>query len=1204
MRRTLVTLTVAALPLLSGPAAMGQTYWRVNGGEPMSGSVLSDFGLYYAVGTYADFDPADTNGFPDVYVYDRLTQSYAWVSSDTAGNPGNNFSGGTRLGPGGPGVAISADGRFVTFLSFATNLVANDNTAGFPDIFLRDRDVSADATFDTPGDVATTRVSLSTGGAEADAMCTTPDISGDGSIVIFASDATNLVANDLNGFRDVFLHNVTAATTIRVSIDTAGTEPNSNCINPSISRDGRYVVFQTAATNLLAVDANGSATDIFIRDTQSNTTALVSQSSSGLQASAGSVVFYGGAVSGDGRYVAFQSSATDLVSPDNNPADDIFVRDTVGGTTVMVSVNTSGVQANGNCLEPSITDDGRYIVFKSTATNLGAAGGPQLRAYYHDRDADADGILDEPGAISTSLGILMTSGPAPQPPAIVTPTGDAIVLLTPVSLEPGDGGFNDDYYFADLEFDADLDGLRDFWEGVGIDADSDGTFDLILPNADHRRKQLYVEVDAMMGRAPTFIGGGGPTGTTLDAVVQTFGNSPVPNPDGSTGIDIELLVDETNLSLASWGTSPWFSFDQIKNGGAFPGDLGRFGTSAERGSPNWTNIRAARMLSYRYCIFADSYCICVPNTIAPCAYQACSSSGRAELPGNDFFVTLGGCDWSGCWSPLGGTNLQQQGVFLHELGHALNLRHGGGDNSNYKPNYYSTMNYSWTLPNGVNASPGSYAGFWPLNYSGAVWPTMNESGGLNETVGINAPVNIRVPVGAPNPLPLLQWTQGAIDFDRDGTPGNVAATADVNYVTGNVPSAGEMLTGYDDWANLSLALSGDPNFADGPSGGTDSGDEISHHELARLGQVGDCNGNGVWDSDDVTLGGFDDCNGDGTPDECGFADSFDAYAQAASMHGMSGWKGWDDSAAATAFVTDTVTRSAPRSLDIEGAADLVHEFCGADFGVWSFEAWQYIPSDFSSNSVQPFAGSYFVLLNAYQDGGPYNWSVQMGFDSNSGNLFAFNGNGLNTVQVPYETDRWKKIQIIIDLDDDWTRVYYDDELVTEYPWTGGVLGEGGGALDIAAVDLYANGASSVYYDDLRSISGCGATRFDDPDADGLDTETELRMGTNSCQPDTDGDGLHDGIDNCPLYYNLDQADCNADGVGDVCELVNGLEHDCNGNGVLDGCDPEAQDVTLFANEMLSPAPDPTLACFFDTNLDGDLNAGDVQPFILRMLGQP
>ncbi|MFQ5806677.1 MAG: hypothetical protein ACE5I3_09525 [Phycisphaerae bacterium] len=210
---------------------------------------------------------------------------------------------------------------------------------------------------------------------------------------------------------------------------------------------------------------------------------------------------------------------------------------------------------------------------------------------------------------------------------------------------------------------------------------------------------------------------------------------------------------------------------------------------------------------------------------------------------------------------------------------------------------------------------------------------------------------------------------------------------------------------------------------------------------------------------------------------CGWAlwaDSFDYYAVGSGMHGQGRWKGWDNDPAWDAVVTDAQARSVPHSVDIKDDADLVHEFFGADSGTWTFTARQYIPSDFSSNGGGQFAGTYFVMLNTYNDGGPHensDWSVQMQFDSNDGMLKVYYGDGVNTIEVPYVTDRWVKIQAVIDLDEDWTQIYYDDELVAEYSWTGGVLGGGGGALNIGAVDLYANGSTSVYHDDLALRPG-------------------------------------------------------------------------------------------------------------------------------------
>jgi hypothetical protein len=195
-------------------------------------------------------------------------------------------------------------------------------------------------------------------------------------------------------------------------------------------------------------------------------------------------------------------------------------------------------------------------------------------------------------------------------------------------------------------------------------------------------------------------------------------------------------------------------------------------------------------------------------------------------------------------------------------------------------------------------------------------------------------------------------------------------------------------------------------------------------------------------------------------------EDFDQY-DPGPLHGGCGWKGWDNDPAFDAPVTGVQSNSGPHSVQIDGAADLVREHMRPDPGSWSYTAWQYIPSDFTSGGGGQFDGTYFILLNTYQDGGPYNWSTRLQFDSNDGMLKVYDGDHNFAGAIPYDTDRWVKIQHEIDLDTDWTQIYYDDDLVAEYTWTGGVLGEGGGALDIAAVDLVAVGSTPVYYDDLR-----------------------------------------------------------------------------------------------------------------------------------------
>ena len=219
--------------------------------------------------------------------------------------------------------------------------------------------------------------------------------------------------------------------------------------------------------------------------------------------------------------------------------------------------------------------------------------------------------------------------------------------------------------------------------------------------------------------------------------------------------------------------------------------------------------------------------------------------------------------------------------------------------------------------------------------------------------------------------------------------------------------------------------------------------------------------------DDLTLEPIDAL----PPNLCGSAwsESFESYPLAGIAH-KGGWDGWDDDASFDGTVTETTSRSGTQALVVAGDTDIVRELCWdpADDSRWlEFSAWQYIPSDFASGGEEAVAGSYFMLLNTYGAGGPYHWSLQMQFDSNDGRLKVFHGNGADNIEHPYVTQRWTRIQAIVDRDDDWTRVYYDGDLVAEYSWTGGVLGEGGGAMDIAAVDLFANGSSPIYYDDLR-----------------------------------------------------------------------------------------------------------------------------------------
>ena len=185
-------------------------------------------------------------------------------------------------------------------------------------------------------------------------------------------------------------------------------------------------------------------------------------------------------------------------------------------------------------------------------------------------------------------------------------------------------------------------------------------------------------------------------------------------------------------------------------------------------------------------------------------------------------------------------------------------------------------------------------------------------------------------------------------------------------------------------------------------------------------------------------------------------DNFDSYALGSSMHGQGGWAGWENDPAWTAYVTDDQALSTPHSVDIVGAADLVHEFTGANSGIWTFTTHVYVPSDQVGNS-------YFILISDYQ-GTASKWAVQTWFDTDQ-MLFTHDDGDF----LPLITDEWVEIRVEIDLDADWHELYYDDDLLYEKAWTAGPFNAGDGILNIGCVDLFSYETDSVYYDDMSLV---------------------------------------------------------------------------------------------------------------------------------------
>ncbi len=201
------------------------------------------------------------------------------------------------------------------------------------------------------------RMSVDSSGTEASGDNYGATISADGRYVGFNSDATNLVTGDTNGFPDTFIRDTLTGTTTRISVASDGTQGNSfSDDTPAISADGRYVAFYSGASNLVSGDTNAWE-DTFVRDTVNNTTTRVSVDSSGTQGNNTSSL---PSISADGLYVAFESTATNLVTNDTNGREDIFVRDTINNTTTRVSIDSSGAEANGfSGRVHSISSDGR-----------------------------------------------------------------------------------------------------------------------------------------------------------------------------------------------------------------------------------------------------------------------------------------------------------------------------------------------------------------------------------------------------------------------------------------------------------------------------------------------------------------------------------------------------------------------------------------------------------------------------------------------------------------------------------------------------------------------------------------------------------------------------------------------------------------------------------------------------------------------------
>lgn len=270
--------------------------------------------------------------------------------------------------PNGPSgdPSISANGAHVAFASVASDLGP----------VVGARRLSNDYVFDlSTGKVTLTSQGMN--GAPANGSSTTPSVNGDGTVVAFASNATNLTPGTPHAISDIFVKGATAPVRL-VSVGFGGGQPDAASTQPAVSANGRFVAFTSAADDLVSGDSN-SATDVFVADLTTGTITRVSVTSRGTQANGDS---YNPSISYDGTLVSFTSDATNLVGGDHNHASDVFVHNMTTGATERVSVSSSGRQQNAGVPAPftqfsDLSGDGHYVVFDSNATNLaeGAATG-------------------------------------------------------------------------------------------------------------------------------------------------------------------------------------------------------------------------------------------------------------------------------------------------------------------------------------------------------------------------------------------------------------------------------------------------------------------------------------------------------------------------------------------------------------------------------------------------------------------------------------------------------------------------------------------------------------------------------------------------------------------------------------------------------------------------------------------------------------
>lgn len=349
----LVSLLAPALPAGIEKISGGPQNQNANAGAGLVS--ISESGRYLAFDSMAsNLTPNHPGLGADIFLVDRAAATIVCISENYDGTPNQ-----VELPSMCP--SITPDGRYVCFSSWQDKIVLGESNLVKQDCFVYDR-VSGTKEW----------VSVSDAEGPAVAICSFPTISADGRYVVFQSTSKVLLAGgpELDSVTDVFLRDRQLGTTTKISKSSTGGVANGHNTFPILSGDGRYVVFRSTATNLGPVDSNGPIADLYRVEIATGATQLVTLSSSGIAGNGSSDVDSLDCVSHDGRFVAFRSLASNLVPNDTNGVHDVFLRDMTLGTTTLVSVSTSGGVGNGTSTWPVVSNDGRYVVFDSTATDL------------------------------------------------------------------------------------------------------------------------------------------------------------------------------------------------------------------------------------------------------------------------------------------------------------------------------------------------------------------------------------------------------------------------------------------------------------------------------------------------------------------------------------------------------------------------------------------------------------------------------------------------------------------------------------------------------------------------------------------------------------------------------------------------------------------------------------------------------------------